>query len=323
MKEEKREDFEDNFQEIKEMQKTQELKKIEMEKEEVKEERKDSEKKGHPVFVTFLIILLLGVFTCMGFFGGTIYYKNSLEKDKREDKNSNTKSTTDKEWKDLGADLSKIKDVYDKLLNYTYKTNRLNGRDSFYEYDLLSLALVGINVQEAPLVGADGGGQSIYFISKESIENEIKKLFLNYKYDLTDDFLGSSFGAIGQYYVESYDKDKNGYNIKLIHTGSLSGPGPNITNRKVIGVYEKNNEIKVVEKVIYIDNYYNSDDYYYTIYKLPDETYIIGHVASSSLELSNLVISVDNYLDKAATITSYYKKDSDGNYKFVSSEITD
>lgn len=101
------ENFEDDFNDIKEMQKTQELKKISLE-DEKKEEVK--EKKNHPMFVSILIILLLCAFTCMGFFGGIYYYKNSIEKEKISAISNNSKHEKENE-NEKTDDLEKTKNI--------------------------------------------------------------------------------------------------------------------------------------------------------------------------------------------------------------------
>ena len=328
MEEEKREEeveeLKDDFEEIKEMQKTQELKKIQEEK--IVEEKKveEKEKRCHPMFVTFLIIILMIAFTGMGFFGGVYYYKNSLNK-KSDEVEKKDKKAEDSEWKDLGTDISKVKDIYEHISSYIYKINRVNGGNSFQQYELLSYSLKNINVKEMPLVGTDEGGQSIYFVSKDAIDEKLKGVFLDYKLDVNRDITGASMGNIGEYRIESYDKDKNGYNVKIIHTGAISGPQPTIVERKVVKVAEKDDFIKVEEKVIYISNYYDSYSHstYYSIFKLPDNSYLIGSVIVPEGDPSSYTISVDSYLDKASTLTSYYKKNNDGEYRFVKSEITE
>ena len=185
MEEEKREDFEDNFQEIKEMQKTQELKKIEMEKEEVKEERKDSEKKGHPVFVTFLIILLLAVFTCMGFFGGVYYYKNSLEKNK----NNKSKASNSEEIINVINKINTFIDIatYSDSMGYNLSSDFYSGKKELsFEDKLLMTYIKTVHIdskttkETVPEKHIDYElypGAGVFVLSVDTFEKEYKDLF--------------------------------------------------------------------------------------------------------------------------------------------------
>ena len=109
--EEEKKQLEDDFNEIRDMQRTQELKKIEEEK--IQEVKRDEvkEKKNHPMFVSILVILLLGVFTCMGFFGGIYYHKNSIENkssssEKKKDENQkiDEKETKEEPFQNLSLE---------------------------------------------------------------------------------------------------------------------------------------------------------------------------------------------------------------------------
>ena len=158
------EELKDDFEEIKEMQKTQELKKIQEDK--IVEDNKveEKEKKCHPMFVTFLIIILMIAFTGMGFLGGVYYYKNSLNKQNDGVEKSDKKEKKEEEKIiELTEEEKKSIDtiVYD--LNYYFSDFYSKGISSVPNQNLLFFALKKIGFNST--------------ISKDEVENIIKTYF--------------------------------------------------------------------------------------------------------------------------------------------------
>ena len=122
--------------------------------------------------------------------------------------------------------------------------------------------------------------------------------------------------------VAYFDKDKNAYVVNFGPTDHIWGPKPKIILRQVVEVLETNDEIKIIEKAIYVSSKEESENVTYEVYADPGEKISVERISDSYENISNYTITVSDYLDKAATITSYYHKAEDGTYYFVSSEIT-
>ena len=84
----------------------------------------------------------------------------------------------------------------------------------------------------------------------------------------------------------------------------------------------------MIEKAIYIEDAIYYDDHFdqyietVNVYIDPEMNTKIDSISDLLENISKHSIDVNNYLDKASTITSYYHKAEDGSYYFVSSEIT-
>ena len=252
MKEEKNrevviENLEDDFSDIKEMQKTQELRKIEEEK--IQEDKRDEVKgkKNHPMFVSILVILLLCAFACMGFFGGIYYYKNSINKETVDDTSKNDKNekeiendfTNHQDKEESSVELSDQqkeeikKNVYDLGLYFADYYEK--GISSISNQDLLYFALKTIGFKET--------------ISKDEIESIIYKYF--------GDNLKVSHEAIKcsiSNHEPLYYYEEEMYKMNENHGGHGGGKGGYTSYPGFVSGEMKGNTITVKYKIAY----YNS-----------------------------------------------------------------
>ena len=240
---------------------------------------------------------------------------SETKEENNKEKNNTQQAST---WKNIGTDLSKIEDIYTPLMTYTYTASRASGGYSFYNQELYSLALQSVKKEDLTELNEDvymGTG----YLKNDKIKSILNKYFgENYTLNPYGD-LGGSF----LFHMKSYDKEKDSF---VVAYGGDGTQGPDIRKilRKVMNVYEKENDIKVEEKVIYLSSMYGpSNNIYYSIYKNPAKTIYITEKNYSLDGIENEVINVVDYLDKASTLTSIYRKDTNGEYHFIGSEITD
>ena len=272
--------------------------------------------------------------------------KNTSEVSKEEVKEERDESL------DVGhLDFSKIQDtkledVYKSLVTYTYRLDRLDGGYSFTNNELLKFVLekAGQEYQwkDLPSIPNDDiyGLVDVKLLSYDKVDSILKKYFgKNYKIDTKTDLNADNFWCI----IDSYDENSNSFIVKQLIGGSEWGPSPLEQLRKVVDVYEQDNEIKIEEKAIYVTESYSDNCSIYKIYKDPSKKDLIAERKVTREDYRNIedyyintkfnneeefiqnfpvVITINDYLDKASTITSIFRQNDDGTYYFVSSVIT-
>lgn len=320
---------------------------------EEKEVSKEESKSGSGNGLRNIGFVILGMSLMIFFLQGlTIYLANISERNLRAQKNnSNTVSKPSEEkpakdeytefnneiqageWKSLGTDISKVKDVYDVLEEYTYSFERKSGGLSFSSKELLEIAVWNIKWADLKNVHEDSfSGNKTGILSMDVVDKNLKKYFgNNYKLD-TSIFDGSNDIYDNNIYewfeFPSYNAETK--EISVLTKGGTDGygttgqgPSPTFITRKVVDVSELNDELKVIEKAIYIKflNYsYSDHSSVYSICKFSNNN-CIDELEINDSEAHLYTISVDDYIDQASTITSLYHKAEDGSYYFVSSEI--
>ena len=151
----------------------------------------------------------------------------------------------------------------------------------------------------------------------------ITKKYYN-KEKLNDLFVATNVNFDGSgMQIKSYDKDKDEYKVIFGGIGGTSGPSPKITARKIISATkQEDGSIKVVEKAIYYTSTIFNDDMYFNIYSDPSNNYNIDGKHFKVSNVTNEKIDVNDYSDKASTITHIFKLDKEtGDYYFASSVI--
>ena len=311
--------------------------------------------KGKVILKKGLLILFVVVLFCV-FFGLGYALRDSKvvnQKEKKETNNSNStiedvtdcmpfyennssdSSTTDEvkesSWVNTGTDISKVKDVYNELQSYIYLSNRARGGLSFFEKELFSIAAKHINQDDITVTVKNDDDHYYGTVSEDKVFSTLNYYFgdnynidkgLNYNPGNCADInqfkgLGDGFGI----YIMCHQQEAKQFTVYRSSAGFTSGPSPKIINRKIIGVYEKDDYVKVEEKVIYYDSFEHK--YFYSIYSNPSLSIYITQRVFDGNDIQNQTISVDDYLDDAGTLTSIYKRRDDGTYYFVSSEISD
>ena len=304
--------------EIRDMQQTQALKKIEAEKiQEVKKEEV-KEKKNHPIYVTILIIILMIVFLCMGFFGGIYYYKNSIEnkpeekEEKKESKTEEKKSTVQKV--ELSEnDISKYDLVMEKMTFFLagfYPVNNISdiSKDEF----MLKMWSLCEKCRSVSTVGSSFDRADFASVIKEYFGSDFnyqdgdiiygtEKLYTydanTQKYTRVNE---AAYGEISRFEFKKYfqkaeeDKENGKLTIqyKIIYTGYLRGIAGPSTKLYVTAKDAMNlNATYELESGKYIDNVSDIDKY------------------------------ADKVLDKTPITTFHFERDSEGNYGLKSIAI--
>ena len=292
-REEKVEELKDDFEEIKEMQKTQELKKIQEDK--IVEDNKveEKEKKCHPMFVTFLIIILMIAFTGMGFFGGVYYYKNSLNKKSDEVEKSDKK---DEDSSNIEDKVEYLDVLSEEVVELLAKIVRSSGCKNYYGFftDKKIAPNDLKNEDRASIVFGNLKVNSKNSYTKMEVEEMYKKLFGN---DVTishslDDEL---FYQCPKY---EYDSIKEIYSKTEIGCGCESGPG-HYTSAQISKAIKTNNGYELDVRVLFGDggecyaDYARTKELYSINDQIPQDGYKDGSLYKVvyTLEDGNYVLS--------------------------------
>ncbi len=301
-------------------------------------EEKENKKTNNTVIALLVFVIMI---LCIGV-GYLIGTNNNVKLESKKDteiKKTGKDSINNKnegKWKSIGTDISKVQNVYDELYNYIYKSSRVNGGYSFYDKELISIAADQFKEEDFTDIEKDQYGYTYHAkVDKAKVDKILEKYFGNqYNYDynlnrnvgLSNEQIISDWKTLGGgnlYSVLNYDKGTKKFIIYYHGADGTSGPEAQITTRKIIDVFEKDDSIKVIEKAIYYTTDYSNKDIYYNVFANPSHTLYLGAKKFAIEGIENQKLTVDDYLDVAGTITSIYKKDSNGNYIFVSSEILD
>ena len=294
------------------------------------EESNEKDKKGSLFKAVFISLLLVGLSVACGWFACSYFAgnKNTAKQveEEKEQKNEKQKETEkQEEWKSLGTDISKVKDLYDfyTLGSFTYGKSLPNGGLSLSKKEILDI--LASSVQESDLTNITK--QDSYTgkgtLSYEKAEKILNKIFGKNFTMPTCNGNDCEFGG-GCPYSISYQIESKSFGVSWGPCGNTSGPDTvsHKLLRTVENVLEKKDEIKVIEKVIYV-THTDCDESrcYYNVYSNPQKTNSIGQLEILMNESGKN--HVEKFIDKAGTITSLYRKAADGTYYFVSSEITD
>lgn len=332
----------------------------EKEKKEAEEKEIDKKKNRnhnkYAVEIVCLIVLLILLGGCAGWYGNKLFSKS--DKNVKEEKNATTNcldfysepvpvqeeskeenkeekpAKVESEWRSIGTDISKVKANYDLLQDYTYSSSRARGGLSFFDEELFEFVLRQVSKSDFTDIEYSDQSSDIYYakLSRNKVDGVLKKTFgTNYNYgyslnknagiDYKSETTYRSLGFYMGYSIKTYDAISQNF---IVYSGiwdGITGPMPKITKRKVSEVYEKDDVIKVVERVFYYDLDYYNNTVRVNVYGNPLHTIFLGSRTFPEDEVAYKEVSVDEFED-ASVITSIFKKDENGNYIFVSSELS-
>ena len=311
-----------------------------MEKE-VKEENKPIEKQEEKKSGASIAAIIILVLVIIGFMVYIVYDKGYIfkskqtkekstpvEKDNKSKKEDKTVEPTSGEAKEIDLDDSRFIGIYKKLQKYTYSMNRENGYKSFSDKDLATIAIKSFKEADFEKTSEKDNGSTYYKFKGDTIIKHLKNYFKSdvtiNKEKLSDLFVATNVNFDGSgMQIKSYDKDKDEYKVTFGGIGGTSGPSPKITARKIISATkQEDGSIKVVEKAIYYTSTTFNDDMYFNIYSDPSNNYSIDGKHFKVSNVTNEKIDVNDYSDKASTITHIFKLDKEtGDYYFASSVI--
>lgn len=311
-----------------------------MEKE-VKEENKPVEKQeekksgASAAAIIILVVIIIGFMVYIAYDKGYIFKSKQtkekstpVETNKKENKENKTVEPTSGEAKEIDLDDSRFIGIYKKLQKYTYSMNRENGYKSFSDKDLATIAIKSFKEADFEKTSEKDNGSTYYKFKGDTIIKHLKNYFKSdvtiNKEKLNDLFVATNVNFDGSgMQIKSYDKDKDEYKVIFGGIGGTSGPSPKITARKIISATkQEDGSIKVVEKAIYYTSTIFNDDMYFNIYSDPSNNYNIDGKHFKVSNVTNEKIDVNDYSDKASTITHIFKLDKEtGDYYFASSVI--
>lgn len=233
------------------------------------------------------------------------------------------------EEKELKITKTGYEKIYEDLYELTYIKSRPNGYSSFSDNEIFAIGFAGMKCSDYSVSKEKMNEVSFYYeFSGDTYVESLKKYFGNnisfdknklveYQYNHNKVILPDSCKI-----VKSYDKNTDKYKVFFGGIGGTGGPGASVIRRKLVDFKNTINEVIYVEKVIYVDKIYTDIGVKYTIYSDPEKKNILDIKEYTLEEAVNITISVDDYLDKAATITHKIKLDKNtNNYYFVSSVI--
>lgn len=292
------------------------------------------EKKNKGLIIV-IVILLLGLLCSIGYicydkgvFGGNKENSNNKIETKAEDKNSKSEK--------IALDDSRFYGIYNKLKAYAYTRNRSDGWQSFSDTDLLNI--VAIELTEEDFTKTDeitdtGWGDYYYTLSNSTIIKYLSKYFGNSVKIEGFKLVNQTFGYAtkmnfdnkgGGMVIVSYSNDQ--YKVRFSGIGGgVVGPHPRMAERKIVSAVLENNQITVKEKVIYYDTEskgFGTNPITYNIYSDVEKKNKIDTKEYTEDNINDGVITIEDYLDKASTITYKFAYDKDTDrYYFKSSVI--
>lgn len=281
-----------------------------------------------------IVLIVLGVLVGVG---GSYYY--FVVRDNNSSKSSNSDDSSEKveeERAELSLTDSSFSNTLDALSQFTYEQSRENGYSSFSSFEFLQIVAKDLTDTDFTYLGEQmisGWNRKVYQLSYQTLIDKLKQYFSSDVEFDANTLVDSNGGAIlpnvhfeegSGMVISSYDSENGTYQVYFGGVGGTSGPGPQITERKVTEAYRLGDHVYVTERAIYYTSV--SPDYTnftYSIYSHPGETDLIDTLVFNVEDITSQSISVDNYLDSAATISYVFSKDSEsGNYVFSSSKIS-
>lgn len=171
-------------------------------------------------------------------------------------------------------------------------------------------------------------GLNIYSLSNDKLKSYMSKFFkddITYSLDkpieLTLDYQIDNNNTVTLTYDETSDSYLAVFTTNKEKTTPLIAP---YISALAKATRKSDGSLQLQERVVYTDLVKNSEDNYtLNIYKDFSKSSLLETLPNmTSATLSNTQINITNYYDRASIITYELKKDSSGNYYFVSSTIS-
>lgn len=212
-------------------------------------------------------------------------------------------------------------------MSYTYTEDRSNGYKSFSTKELGKVAIRDVKEEDLTKNEEKSMDGLPYYTFKASIiENKLKEVF-GPKIEINkDDMIGiSGIYTNGGFKIDSYNKETDTYGCKSYPVGFEFGPSPKTTIRVLTKAVKKDDTITLTERVIYLKSESTREVGTYHIYSDKDLSNEIDTKTYDNTDWKNiesLVITVEDYPEKAGTIIYTFKLNKDtGKYYYVSSSI--
>ena len=164
-------------------------------------------------------------------------------------------------------------------------------------------------------------GDPYYTLENSVVINYLKKYFGNDVVVIGEKLRNPSFAYNNGMEIVDYVDGK--YIVRFSGIGGgVGGPLPKITERKIISATIENNEIVVKEKAIYWGITSEQETITFDVYSDVKKKNKIDSKEYTEDNIANEIVTVEDYLDEASTITTKFAYDQDTNsYYFKSSVI--
>lgn len=300
----------------------------------VEQKTTPEKKKGNGLVAVVIVLLVLALLGAVGYIA---YDKGWILSDKKETKERNETTTNNnstnknEKSKDIALDDSRFMTIYEKLRGYTYSMNRENGYKSFQDKELATIALSESEKEDYTKLDEKNieYGSNYYTFAGTVLDKYLTKYFgqsvtidknriklLRVSTHINFDMQGSAI------IIDNYDEKTDTIRVTIAPDGGTSGPMPKIIARKIVSAKQKDNDIIIEEKAIYYTERGDSNKEWFNIYEDPFHSQYIGSKEFEINNIENGEINVDEYIDRASTITHTFRLDKDTNkYYFVSSSI--
>lgn len=274
------------------------------------------------ILLVFIILCLVG-YICYdkGVFGNKESSENHTEKADKIDNNKSEETSPE----EIALDDSRFIDIYNKLKSYTYWKNRSDGYQSFTDHELLQIIEKELKesdfVETTETTELGGYHYTLYTLENSIVINYLKKYFGNDVVVIGEKLRNPSFAYNNGMDIVDYADGK--YKVRFSGIGGgVGGPLPKITERKIISATIENNEIVVKEKAIYWGIPSEQEMITFDVYSDVNKKNKIDSKEYTEDNIANEIVTVEDYLDEASTITTKFAYDQDTNsYYFKSSVI--
>ena len=274
------------------------------------------------ILLVFIILCLVG-YICYdkGVFGNKESSENHTEKADKIDNNKSEETSPE----EIALDDSRFIDIYNKLKPYTYRESRSDGYQSFTDHELLQIIEKELKesdfVETTETTELGGYHYTLYTLENSIVINYLKKYFGNDVVVIGEKLRNPSFAYNNGMDIVDYADGKSKVRFSGIG-GGVGGPLPKITERKIISATIENNEIVVKEKAIYWGITSEQETITFDVYSDVKKKNKIDSKEYTEDNIANEIVTVEDYLDEASTITTKFAYDQDTNsYYFKSSVI--
>ena len=285
--------------------------------------------KKNKIIILIIIILVAIIGICLAYSKGLVFKKQE----------SNDEKVDQIKEENLNLNDERFINLYNELKDYTYEQNRIS-YESFTQNELAKIAFDSIQFKKTDFTKTNDisdFGTNYYLIKASLFQDKISEIFgENVKFE-KEKAIGTGIKVVENVEPEntymsiySYNKDDDTYTVIFGASGVPLLPYIKFDLRKIVSATLSDDTITVKEKVIYVDYSVSAGEstdmiVYCRIYNLnhyeANSPYIDSKTYHSDKD-SGKVLSVDSYLDKAATITHIYKLNkTTGKYNFVKSTI--
>lgn len=301
----------------------------------------DTKKSGNKIIIIILSLIIVGL-------GCFIVYDKFIKESDEKVEQKPTKPEEKEEVVDISN--SQVQQLYNSV---SYRINHLFIEDYFLRTNEVTVssmpddkkfhfALQFINMDDfSPTGTKNENGYEIYTLSKSKLDEVMKKMFgdrVTYNADTKIDYVFSFSMSSGSGATMKYDSSTDSYKTTFAGVGGITTYFP--YEAKLVSATKKGNQLKLTQKVIYVNQEELNDAGEPNCTKLPNGGTSCNGIASSlrytiyqDYEHTKLIdtktipatetyrAKIEDYLDQANEVVYTFEQGNNGTYHFVSSKI--